>query len=256
MKAEHPGNKSFCWLLVLLCPFAHLVQNNVRPLTSLDAVDSPQLLASQKTSIRGLRASRGQRNSSTSSTFIHYPHRYSHLRKFAFFPELLPEDEPFLGLDSDRLPIESIRFIHPVSTLSFAGILPPDLSLEAPDLLRLYTVLKTKNIGDTERLDPTTLFFPAIRSSGKRTSCSMRLTSRIPCPVWLPHPTHLTRLLHGSRWFKRFKTQLSSRHLSHNSMPHRVVLRSCLALFTCCPSCGQPMAWYALVQTSCSLCGW
>jgi hypothetical protein len=51
-----------------------------------------------------------------------------------------------------------MRFIHPVSTLSFAGILPPDLSLEAPDLLRLYTVLKTKGIGDTERLDPTTFF--------------------------------------------------------------------------------------------------
>ena len=51
-----------------------------------------------------------------------------------------------------------MRFIHPVSTLSFAGIMPPDLSLEAPDLLRLYRVLTANNIGDVARLDPTTFF--------------------------------------------------------------------------------------------------
>jgi ATP-dependent RNA helicase DDX60 len=51
-----------------------------------------------------------------------------------------------------------MRFIHPVSTLSFAGIMPPDLSLEAPDLLRLYEVFKAKNIGDTEQLDPIAFF--------------------------------------------------------------------------------------------------
>lgn len=36
--------------------------------------------------------------------------------------------------------------------------MPQDLSLEAPDLLRLHGVFKTKNIGDMERLDPTTFF--------------------------------------------------------------------------------------------------
>ena len=51
-----------------------------------------------------------------------------------------------------------MRFIHPVSTLSFAGIMPLDLSLEAPDLLCLYKVLTAKNIGDVARLDPTTFF--------------------------------------------------------------------------------------------------
>lgn len=51
-----------------------------------------------------------------------------------------------------------MRFIHPVSTLSFAGIMPPDLSLEATDLLRLYRVLMANNIGDLARLDPTTFF--------------------------------------------------------------------------------------------------
>jgi hypothetical protein len=51
-----------------------------------------------------------------------------------------------------------MRFIHPVSTLSFAGIMPPDLSLEAPDLLRLYRVLTVNKTGDLARLDPTTFF--------------------------------------------------------------------------------------------------
>jgi len=36
--------------------------------------------------------------------------------------------------------------------------MPPDLSLEALDLLRLYQVFKTQNISDTEQLDPTTFF--------------------------------------------------------------------------------------------------
>jgi hypothetical protein len=90
--------------------------------------------------------------------FIHYPHRYSHLRKFAYFPQLLSKDEPFLGLDGGRSPNEMMRFIHPVSTLSFAGTLPPDLSLESPDLLRLYRVFLSQNIADVERLDPTVAF--------------------------------------------------------------------------------------------------
>ena len=49
-----------------------------------------------------------------------------------------------------------MRFIHPVSTLSFGGTLPPDLSLESGDLLRLYRVFMNQNIADIERLDPTT----------------------------------------------------------------------------------------------------
>jgi len=36
--------------------------------------------------------------------------------------------------------------------------MPPDLSLEAPDLLHLYQVFKAQNISDTEQLDPTTFF--------------------------------------------------------------------------------------------------
>ena len=48
-----------------------------------------------------------------------------------------------------------MRFIHPVSTLSFAGTLPPDLSLESADLLRLYRVFMSQNIAD---VDPTIAF--------------------------------------------------------------------------------------------------
>ena len=90
--------------------------------------------------------------------FIHYPHRYSHLRKFAYFPQLLQKDEPFLGLDNDRPPTKMMRFIHPICTLSFAGTMPSDLSLEGPDLLGLYKVLSHQNVVDAEGLDPTVSF--------------------------------------------------------------------------------------------------
>jgi len=90
--------------------------------------------------------------------FIHHPHRYSHLRKFAYFPQLLNDDRPFSGLDSDRPWTKMLRFIHPVSTLSFAGTMPPDLSMEAPDLLRVYEVLRSKKIAGAERLDPIAFF--------------------------------------------------------------------------------------------------
>ena len=90
--------------------------------------------------------------------FIHFPHRYSHLRKFAYFPQLLGKDKPFYGLDGDHPLTGMMRFIHPVSTLSFAGTLPSDLSLESADLLRLYRVLLNQNIADVERLDPTIAF--------------------------------------------------------------------------------------------------
>jgi ATP-dependent RNA helicase DDX60 len=36
--------------------------------------------------------------------------------------------------------------------------MPPDLSLEAPDLLRLYKVLTSQDIIDAEGLDPTVFF--------------------------------------------------------------------------------------------------
>ena len=90
--------------------------------------------------------------------FIHHPYRYSHLRKFAYFPQLLDTDKPFLGLDGGRSSNEMMRFIHPVSTLSFAGAMPPDLSLESSDLLRLYGVLLNQTLAGVGRLDPKIVF--------------------------------------------------------------------------------------------------
>ena len=90
--------------------------------------------------------------------FIHHPHRYSHLRKFAYFPQLFGGNKPFLGLDAGGSSNEMMRFIHPVSTLSFAGTMPPDLSLESSDLLRLYRVLLSQNVAGVERLDPNVAF--------------------------------------------------------------------------------------------------
>jgi hypothetical protein len=92
--------------------------------------------------------------------FIHHPHRFSHLRKFAYFPQLLDKDKPFLGLDASGggSSNEMMRFIHPVSTLSFAGTMPPDLSLETLDLLRLYRVLLSQNIAGVGLLDPNIVF--------------------------------------------------------------------------------------------------
>ena len=89
--------------------------------------------------------------------FIHHPYRYSHLRKFAYFPQLLDTDKPFVGLDGGSSN-EMMRFIHPVSTLSFAGAMPPDLSLESSDLLHLYRVLSNQTLAGVERLDPKIVF--------------------------------------------------------------------------------------------------
>lgn len=89
--------------------------------------------------------------------FIHHPHRYSHLRKFAYFPQLLDKEKSFLGLGG-RSSNKMMRFIHPVSTLSFAGTIPPDLSQESSDLLRLYRVLSSQNVAGVEQLDPNIFF--------------------------------------------------------------------------------------------------
>ena len=106
--------------------------------------------------MHGLRLSRRQKGFITNT--FNYPHRYSHLRKFACFPQLLDKNKPFLGLDGGRPSNEMMRFIHPVSTLSFAGTMPPDLSLESSDLLRLYKVLLNQNLAGVEQLDPNIVF--------------------------------------------------------------------------------------------------
>ena len=100
-------------------------------------------------------------------TFIHHPLRYSHLRKFHYLIRDSPEGAtPFEGLSKHRSS-ERMRFLHPISVLSFGSrALPPDLALEARDTLTLYQALEgIPNIftaGERERLRPS-IFFPSSR---------------------------------------------------------------------------------------------
>ncbi|KAH9932994.1 P-loop containing nucleoside triphosphate hydrolase protein [Fomitopsis serialis] len=74
-------------------------------------------------------------------TFIHHPHRYSHLRKFAY---IMQDESPatFKGFVNYKNTGRT-RFLHPVSLLSFgAHEIPPDFSLEAADCLSLYEALR------------------------------------------------------------------------------------------------------------------
>ncbi|TFY54174.1 hypothetical protein EVG20_g9819 [Dentipellis fragilis] len=100
-----------------------------------------------------------------SHKFIQHPHRYSHLRKFFYLPRTPDKKFVFGGLDTYK-PSAHMRFIHPVSTLSFgASVLPPDLAMEPLDLLRLYEALTSLKPGldvDLESLDPAK-FFPQDR---------------------------------------------------------------------------------------------
>ncbi|KAG1823796.1 uncharacterized protein BJ212DRAFT_703338 [Suillus subaureus] len=74
--------------------------------------------------------------------FVHYPHRYSHLRKFYYNIHEKPRDA-FRGLSMYKT-TERMRFLHPLSILSTsARSLPSDLALEAMDALNLYRALST-----------------------------------------------------------------------------------------------------------------
>ncbi|KAG1725082.1 uncharacterized protein EDB91DRAFT_1267695 [Suillus paluster] len=83
--------------------------------------------------------------------FVHYPHRYSHLRKFFYNIHDTPRDA-FQGLSTYKS-TERMRFLHPLSMLSFgARSLPSDLALEAADALNLYRALSA-----CTALDPSVL---------------------------------------------------------------------------------------------------
>ncbi|KAH9899786.1 P-loop containing nucleoside triphosphate hydrolase protein [Cubamyces lactineus] len=95
-------------------------------------------------------------------TFIHHPHRYSHLRKYTYL--LQPDDHPapFNGGLAEYRKTERMRFLHPISMLSFgARSLPPDFSLEAADCLSLYRAFdahKDKLGFNLDELSPTRFF--------------------------------------------------------------------------------------------------
>ncbi|CCM02168.1 uncharacterized protein FIBRA_04246 [Fibroporia radiculosa] len=93
-------------------------------------------------------------------TFIYHPHRYSHLRKYMYSLQGLQPGR-FRGI-SDYSNTERLRFLHPVSLLSF-GVrdLPPDFSLEASDcltLFRAFWTLREKLDFDVQELEPSRFF--------------------------------------------------------------------------------------------------
>lgn len=100
-------------------------------------------------------------------TFIHHPHRYSHLRKFYYLiRDPLEEATDLEGL-SKHVSSDRMRFLHPASVLSFGSrALPPDLSFEGRDTLTLYQALEEVpnilTVAERERLRPSN-FFPSSR---------------------------------------------------------------------------------------------
>lgn len=126
-------------------------------------------------------------------TFIHHPHRYSHLRKFYYLIRKSPETiVTFKGL-SKHHSSERMRFLHPISILAFGSrALPPDLALEAQDTLMLYQVMgETPNIltvEERQRLQPSNFFSSSrllrqedvlgYESELKRVVCSLMDTTK------------------------------------------------------------------------------
>ena len=96
-------------------------------------------------------------------SFIHHPHRYSHLRKFYYLLQDTNAAPPkFEGLIKHKS-TDRMKSIHPISILSFgARLIPQDLSLEARDTLLLYEALKScpgvVSPTDLERLEPARFF--------------------------------------------------------------------------------------------------
>ena len=94
-------------------------------------------------------------------TFIHHPHRYSHLRKFVYALQN-KTPEMFRGFSSHHS-TDRMRFLHPVSMLGF-GVheLPPDFTLEAADCLSLYGALSAHHSpsisADLTTLEPVRFF--------------------------------------------------------------------------------------------------
>ncbi|KAG1903002.1 uncharacterized protein F5891DRAFT_111844 [Suillus fuscotomentosus] len=92
--------------------------------------------------------------------FVHYPYRYSHLRKFYYNIHEKPRDT-FQGLSTYKT-TERMRFLHPLSILSSsARSLPSDLALEAVDTLHLYHALSMCNALQPSilaALDPAVFF--------------------------------------------------------------------------------------------------
>ncbi|KAI9456771.1 hypothetical protein HD554DRAFT_2317482 [Boletus coccyginus] len=87
-----------------------------------------------------------QKASGFQHTFVHHPHRYSHLRKFFYNIHEKPSStfESISAYESTGW----MRFLHPIAMLAFGPrSIPSDLTLEASDTLALYRALAA--YGDT-----------------------------------------------------------------------------------------------------------
>ncbi|KAI9567890.1 hypothetical protein HD554DRAFT_2314563 [Boletus coccyginus] len=95
-------------------------------------------------------------------TFVHHPHRYSHLRKFFYNIHEKPSST-FESISTYKS-TGRMRFLHPIAMLAFGPrSIPSDLTLEASDTLALYRALAA--YGDVPRstldsLNPLN-FFPS-----------------------------------------------------------------------------------------------
>ncbi|KAG9309998.1 hypothetical protein JVU11DRAFT_10032 [Chiua virens] len=105
-----------------------------------------------------------QKAGSFQHTFVHHPHRYSHLRKF-FYNIYVPPSSRVESISSHKSS-GRMRFLHPIAMLAFGPrSIPSDLALEAADTLTLYRAL-----ADHGDVPPPTLdalspikFFPSDR---------------------------------------------------------------------------------------------
>ncbi|KAF8551588.1 P-loop containing nucleoside triphosphate hydrolase protein [Imleria badia] len=97
-------------------------------------------------------------------TFVHHPHRYSHLRKFFYNIHEKPSST-FESISTYKS-TGRMRYLHPIAMLAFGPrTIPSDLALEASDTLTLYQALMAH--GDLppstlDTLDPLN-FFPSDR---------------------------------------------------------------------------------------------
>ena len=97
---------------------------------------------------------------------IHHKHRYNHLRKYVYTPNL--RQPKFIGLDTapktqSLCSSPNFTFVHPVAALKLRSKIPEDLTLEARDCFSLYQTMVVATQGTIEEkkiidLAPKTFF--------------------------------------------------------------------------------------------------
>ena len=157
MREEPCGNNFYSWRLALLLACR---LRSVTP-TTLTSGSGPFRLSTVSRSL--ISQNRVSCLAGYKHTLVQHPHRYSHLRKFVYDPDVGSVFK-FTGL-TKRLPEQRLKFIHPISALGFRiQDIPDDLSLESRDCLSLYDAMKEvvgpERQAELAELDPL-LFFNA-----------------------------------------------------------------------------------------------